>query len=270
MEQDEKYRQLLHCLAPLTNTAVAFSGGVDSTFLLAAAAQALGHNQVLAVTAVSAFFPADDLQTCRDLTSALNIRHQLVEVPVLDVPEVRSNSLERCYYCKGFFYRRLQRVTTELGLTCLLDGTNLDDLDDHRPGFRAVRELNLRSPLLEVGLTKAQIRNLSRQLELPTWNHQSSTCLATRFPFATELSRSDLQRVDACEHWLRQKGLSLFRLRCHGSLARIEVDAREMAEVLVNPLRKELVTVCKKNGFDYVTLDLQGYRRGSMNHAPAG
>ena len=261
----EKYQHLQQLLARLDKVAVAFSAGVDSSFLLQVAADQLGCEQVLALTAVSDFFPDNERGSCRQLAKQIGVPWQQIEVDLLALPDVKANSSQRCYYCKRELFQRLQKAATRAGYPRLLDGSNLDDLDDYRPGRQALTELQIMSPLLEAGLTKQEIRELSHTLGLPTWNKPAFACLASRIPYGTELERRQLQQVARCEGWLRQQGFKNYRVRHHQQLARIELVEADISRLLDPQLRQQLVATCKNAGFTYVTLDLQGYRTGSLN-----
>lgn len=262
---EEKFFLLQQLLTQFDRVAVAFSGGVDSSFLLQVAANQLGREQVLALTAVSDFFPASEFASCRQLAEQIGVPWQQLEVDLLTLPEVAANTSQRCYYCKRELFQQLQRAAISAGFPVLLDGSNLDDLEDYRPGRKALTELQILSPLLEAGLKKQEIRNLSRSLGLPTWNKPAFACLASRIPYGTALEQRQLQQVARCEDWLRQQGFSNYRVRHHQQLARVELAEAELPRLLDAQLRHQLVATCKEAGFSYVTLDLQGYRSGSLN-----
>lgn len=265
MSLEHKYRTLQQLLSKLDTAAVAFSGGVDSTLLLQVARDILGRDKVLALTIDSPVFPRFETDQCSLLAQKIGVRHQLIQGASLELPEFTRNDPQRCYYCKRDLFSTMQKLACEQGFPVLLEGSNLDDLDDYRPGRKALEELGIGSPLLEAQLTKDDVRRLSKQLNLPTWDKQSFACLATRFPYGTEIDAEGLARVDACEAWLRQQGFDNYRVRIHGQLARIEINPARMDKLLDPQLRQQLVEHFKQNGFDYVTLDLQGYRSGSMN-----
>ncbi|MCK5734373.1 MAG: ATP-dependent sacrificial sulfur transferase LarE [Candidatus Latescibacteria bacterium] len=261
---DSKWEQLKATLRAMDSVLIAFSGGVDSTFLLAAAHQTLGDN-ALGVTVLSEVHPEWEQREAVALAQRIGARHQTLAVEVLDTPAFRENSPERCYLCKRSLFSKLREGAAEQGLRYVADGTNADDEGDFRPGMRALKELEIRSPLKEVGLTKQEIRAYSKQLGLTTWDSPSFACLASRFPYGTRITRERLRQVDQAEGLLREQGFRTFRVRYHGDLARIEVSEDDLARFLDAAFRKKVVHRLRKLGFLYVTLDLQGYRMGSMN-----
>jgi len=242
---------------------VAYSGGVDSTFLLKVALDMLGE-RVLAVTAKSPIHPASELAAAEEIARRLGARHLFVQSHVLADPEFARNLPERCYLCKRGLLSKLKELADEHGLKQVVEGSNYDDLSEHRPGLRAVRELGVRGPLAEARLTKKEIRALSRQMGLPTWNKPAQACLATRFPYGEQLTLEKLRRVEVAEEFLRSLGLGQLRVRDHGALARIEVSQEEMPRLL-REMTPKIVDKFKALGYTYVTLDLEGYRTGSMN-----
>jgi len=257
---NEIYARLLERLRGLNVAAVAFSGGADSTLLLAAAKEALG-DRVLALTAVTPYMERQEVVDTLALASQLGVRHELVE---LDMPEgIDANPPERCYICKRALYAKLLEVAREAGFPHVLDGSNLDDLSDYRPGLRALREMEIESPLLACKLTKADVRRLSESLGLSTWNKPTNACLLTRLPIGARVSMDDLQRVEEAERFLKKRGYAWVRVRKHGNLARIEVAPEQRSQLLLDA---EAVTETLEGfGFRHVTLDLLGYRLGSMN-----
>lgn len=261
----DKYLRLQQRLGQFNRVAVAFSGGVDSSFLLQVALNQLGRHQVLALTAASVFLPASEMQSCQQLTQRIGASWQQIEIDLLALAEVKANTPQRCYYCKKELFQQLQNAALNAGYSVLLDGSNLDDLDDYRPGRQALGELQIISPLLEAGLRKQEIRQLSQTLGLPTWDKPAFACLASRIPYGIALEQHQLQQVALCEDWLRQQGFSNYRVRYHQQLARIELAEPELSRLFDTQLRQQLVATCKKAGFTYVTLDLEGYRTGSLN-----
>lgn len=262
MTIEEKYQGLLDDLRAAGSLAVAFSGGVDSCFLLRAAQEALGE-RVLAVTAVSDFVPPREAEEALSFCQALGIRHELLHAQVLDIPGVRENPPDRCYLCKRSLFEQMLSLAREKGMELLAEGSNLDDEGDYRPGLRAIRELGVLSPLRKAGLRKSEIRELSRRLGLPSWDKPSFACLASRFVYGEALDSERLRRVDRAEELLRSRGFRQYRVRVHGELARIEVPAIEIEKILA--IRELILQELKNLGFRYVTLDLEGYRTGSMN-----
>ncbi len=260
-----KRQSLETSLTDLTRVAIAFSGGVDSTLLLKVACDLLGPSQVLALTASSPVFPQHEIDWCRKFTSELGVRHILFPGNELTLAGFVENGPQRCYHCKLNLYQHLLTITAEQGFPALLDGSNLDDLKDYRPGRAAVTRLGIRTPLLDAGLGKDDVRMLSRQLGLPTWNKPAFACLATRFPYGTPITRAKLEQIGRCENWLFEQGFSSYRVRIHDRIARIEIDPADMPRLLDATLKDQLIRICKANGFTYVTLDLQGFRSGSMD-----
>lgn len=258
--KNDVYARLLERLRELNVAAVAFSGGADSSFLLAAAKEALG-DRVLALTVVTPYMERQEVADTLTLSSHLGVRHELVE---LDMPEgIEANPPERCYICKHALYSKLLEVAREAGFPQVLDGSNLDDLSDYRPGLRALRELEIESPLLACKLTKADVRRLSESLGLSTWNKPTNACLLTRLPIGARVSMEDLQRVEEAERFLKARGYAWVRVRMHENLARIEVAPEQRARLLEDS--ETVARTLEGFGFRHVTLDLLGYRLGSMN-----
>ncbi|MBC2736102.1 MAG: ATP-dependent sacrificial sulfur transferase LarE [Desulfobacteraceae bacterium] len=264
-ESSDQYDQLKNILKPLPSLAVAFSGGVDSSLLLAAAVDALG-GRVVALTADSPVHPAREIRAAIATVSFLNVRHVLVRTDEMDQSAFRANTPDRCYICKKIIFKRLMAVAAGLGIERLAHGVNRDDFSDYRPGLQAAAEMKVMAPLVDAGLSKADIRRLAKARGLPNWNRPAMACLASRIPYDTVLSPSLLARVEAAERVLEDLGLRGGRVRCHGDVARIELPAGEdMARVLSAEYRSQLVQGVKTAGFTYVALDLEGYRQGSMN-----
>ena len=265
MDLTEKYQRLKQSLAALDSVVVAFSGGVDSTFLLRVATDVLGPEKVLALTATSPTHPVFEFEQSQKLAQQIGVEQLVIESNELEIPGFAENNPRRCYHCKLELFSLCLRQAEKAGYRAVLDGSNLDDLNDYRPGRDAVQELQVGSPLLEAGLGKDDIRQLSKQLGLPTWDKQPFACLSSRFPYGTRITAERLQQVDRCENWLRKNQFRNYRVRYHDLIARVEVSEAEIGRLLDNDLRQQLVSEFKSAGFTYVTLDLQGYRTGSMN-----
>ena len=245
---------------------VAFSGGVDSTLLFAVAVAQLGE-RALAVTATSATYPERERHQARELALQIGGRHLEVLSEELEIPEFAHNPRNRCYYCKKELFGKLREIAGGEGLAWVLDGTNMDDRGDHRPGRTAAEEIGVRSPLEEAGLNKDDIRQLSRHLGLPTWDKPAYACLSSRFPYGTAITAERVRQVGQAEEALFSLGFRVLRVRYHDSVARLELGAEEFKQA-VGPLRDEVNQVVRKAGFTYVALDLQGYRTGAMNEMP--
>ncbi|BDV41684.1 adenine nucleotide alpha hydrolase [Geotalea uraniireducens] len=268
-ELTEKFATLQRIIREMGSMLIGFSGGVDSTLLLRVAYNLLG-DRVVALTATSPTYPESEFQAAEALAREIGVRQLVVESNELAIPGFAANPRDRCYHCKKELLQLCRDRAAALGLAWVADGSNLDDLGDFRPGREAVRELGVRSPLLEAGLTKAEIRELSRRLGLPTWDKQPFACLASRFPYGTEITLARLRQVGACEEYLRELGFAVYRVRYHGETARIELGEEELERLLAPGVRREVVSFFKKAGFTYVALDLEGYRSGSMNEPLTG
>ena len=260
---NQKTVVLRSILSDMGGCVIGFSGGVDSTLLFAVAADVLGV-RALAVTATSKTYPERELKEARDLAEHIGGRHQIVESEELDIPEFRDNPRNRCYYCKKELFGKLRAIADQEGLGFVLDGTNCDDASDHRPGRQAAEELLVRSPLEEAGFTKLDIRNLSRDMALPTWDKPAFACLSSRFPYGTAITAERVGQVGQAEESLRDLGFRTLRVRYHGTVARIELGEEEFARA-TGAERDDVVRLVKAAGFTYVALDLQGYRTGAMN-----
>lgn len=263
---EAKRQRLLSLLRGIERVVVAFSGGVDSSYLLAACLEAVGPQDVLAVTADSATYTEGERGEAEALARSLGANHRVVHTDELSDARFAANPPERCYFCKTHLFGDLWRIALEEGYAAVVYGATLDDLGDFRPGMRAARDLEARAPLLEAGLSKAEVRQLSRQAGLPTWDKPAMACLASRFPYHSRIDEAALRQVAAAEAAVREAvGARQVRVRHHGDVARIEVEAEALAALVQPATRERLVRRLKELGYTYVALDLAGYRTGSMN-----
>ena len=265
----EKLEKLKDILRNLESALVSYSGGVDSTLLLRLAHEVLG-DKVVAVTVSSEIHPPKELVKAEKIAESIGVKHIVLVSDELNNPHFISNTPERCYVCKKNRFLSLVEKARELGLKHVIEGSNVDDLDDYRPGLKAVDELDIRSPLKEVGMTKEEIRTISREMGLITWDAPSSPCLVTRLPYGVEITYDKLSRIHQAEEFLKQYGIRELRVRDHGELARIEVSRVEMQLIIDDNIMQEIVTKFKSLGYRYITLDMMGFRSGSMNEALRG
>ena len=260
----QKEARLVEILQELGSVVVGFSGGVDSAYLAYVANRVLG-DKALCVTAMSPSYPSFQLQETRDFAARYQLRHLEIQSEELDNPAYRENASNRCYFCKSDLFSKLQTVAEERGFNAILDGTNFDDLGDYRPGRKAAAETSVRSPLLEAQMTKLDIREMSRRAGLPTWDKPALPCLSSRFPYGVSISAEKLSVVDRGESLLRSFGFRVFRVRYHESLVRLEFSPDELPMALNLTMAAILLKEFKGLGFKYVTVDLEGYRSGSLN-----
>lgn len=260
----EKSEALKKILKDMESVLVGFSGGVDSTYLLAAAKEALG-DKVLAVTAKSETYPEKAEIQAKQIAERLHVRYLTIHTKELECADFSSNPPNRCYYCKNELYSQLKKLAEAYSIRHVIDGSNADDVHDYRPGMIALNELGVRSPLREAGLSKSEIRKLSLDKDLPTWDMPASACLASRFPYGTIIDEQKLGMVEKAEEFLHSLGIKQVRVRHHDSIARVEILPEDIARVTADNIREQIVRSFKKIGYQYVALDLQGYRMGSMN-----
>jgi uncharacterized protein len=263
---DEKERQLLANLAALPSVIVALSGGADSAYLAWAAQKALG-SRALSVTALSPSYSTHDRDIVEEFVRAQDIHHEFVETREMENPAYRANATDRCFHCKDELFGVLDAIAQQRGLHATAYGVNADDTLDFRPGHRAAKEHRVLAPLLDVGLRKSEIRELSHRANLPTWNRPASACLASRVPYGTEVTPERLGLIERGEAVLRDLGFRQFRVRLHDKLARVEIAPDEMPRAFTPEMAAEISTRLKAVGFEYVALDLEGYRQGSLNEA---
>lgn len=260
----EKLERLKGLILEMGSLAVGFSGGVDSSFLLAVAHEVLGE-KAIAVTAVDFSVPEREVKEAEVFCKERGIRHIVTRFDPLKIEEYRNNTPDRCYFCKHGIFTEIQKIAAENGITYAAEGSNTDDLGDYRPGLKAVEELGVRSPLREAGLSKADIRTISKAMGLPTWSKPAYACLASRFVYGEEITEEKLRMIDRAEQFLIEHGFLTERVRMHGRMARIEVPAEDIPRLASEDMREAVYGKFREIGFLFVTLDMQGYRTGSMN-----
>ena len=264
-ELGAKSKKLKEIFQSMGKVLVAYSGGVDSTLLLRVARDTLGNLNILAVTALSPLYPERELNEAKKISWFLGVEHLLIDSNELEIEGFSKNPPNRCYYCKKELFEKLVKLARDREIPWVVEGSTLDDEKDHRPGRKAIQELGIRSPLQEASFTKIEIRELSKKLNLPTWDKPSFACLASRFPYGEDITQEGLRMVDEAEDFLFGLGFKQVRVRHYHDLARIELFQEEMGRLMEKSLRDKVVSHLKRIGYRYITLDLQGFRSGSMN-----
>ncbi len=259
----DKFEGLLRILQDIQSVVLAFSGGVDSTFLLKAVKEA--GIQSLVVTAYSETMPESELRFAEEMARSIGVAHRIIKTDEMSNPDFTKNPKHRCFYCKDELFSKLLNIAVEEGYSHVIDGSNADDLSDWRPGRQAALKHGVRSPLIEAGLLKDEIRELSKELGLPTWSKPASPCLSSRFPYGVEITRDALKRVELSEEFLKGLGFRELRVRSHNDTARIEIVSDEIGRLLNKELRESIAHRLKKFGFKYVTVDIEGFRSGKLN-----
>ncbi len=260
----QKRSDLVNILEQMRSVIVAYSGGVDSAFLAAVANEALGR-KALSVTAVSPSLAPSELDEATDLANRIGLNFMTIETNEIDRPDYQANNPDRCFFCKDELYTHLVRFAEEESFDSIVNGTNVDDLGDYRPGIEAAKQYGVRSPLVEAELTKDDIRALSRDMDLPTWDKPAQACLSSRIPYGTTVTVEALTKIAKAEQFLRSKGFKQLRVRHHDTIARIEIEPSDFSAITSEPLRSEINQEFKNIGYSYITLDLDGFRSGSLN-----
>ena len=260
----QKRSDLVNILEQMRSVIVAYSGGVDSAFLAAVANEALGR-KALSVTAVSPSLAPSELDEATDLANRIGLNFMTIETNEIDRPDYQANNPDRCFFCKDELYTHLVRFAEEESFDSIVNGTNVDDLGDYRPGIEAAKQYGVRSPLVEAELTKDDIRALSRDMDLPTWDKPAQACLSSRIPYGTTVTVEALTKIAKAEQFLRSKGFKQLRVRHHETIARIEIEPSDFNAITSEPLRSEINQEFKNIGYSYITLDLDGFRSGSLN-----
>lgn len=267
MEQvTRKYLKLLSYLEDLEKVAVAFSGGIDSTFLLNAAVKALGNKNVIAITFYSSMHTVEELEYAKKFAKDLYVEHIILNIDIEDIESINKNDKNRCYTCKKYIFSKAKDLAIAKGINILIDGTNIDDIKDYRPGLKALEELEVISPLKENNINKQEVRILSKHENIDIWDKPSSACLASRIPYGTKLTKENLNQVKECEKYLKNLNIDNCRVRNHGEIARIEVSEDNILKLLDTDVKKDIIDFFKKQGFIYICIDLEGYKVGSMNN----
>jgi len=258
----DKLEQLKNNLKKMKSVVIAYSGGVDSTFLVKVAFDELGDNAI-AFTATSSTYPKRELDQAKKFTKQIGIKHIIINSEETEIDNFSKNPINRCYFCKKELFSKIKQIASEKHFKYVLDGSNVDDASDYRPGMKALEELGVISPLKDVGLTKQEIKDLSRKMQLDTWDKPAFACLASRFPYGIEITKSRLEAVEKAESFLSSLDIKQFRVRYHNKIARIEVNKDDF-QLVINHSNK-IVKRFKELGFKYITLDIEGYRTGSLN-----
>jgi pyridinium-3,5-biscarboxylic acid mononucleotide sulfurtransferase len=261
----EKLANLKDNIKKYSKVMVAFSGGVDSTFLLAVCAETLGKSNVTAATASSETYTKSELNFAKEIAAKIGVQHTIIETDELSDPVFLSNPKDRCYYCKKSFYSKLLEVSQSMNISIIVDGTNADDTLDYRPGRTAVQELGIISPLMEEGFSKEDIRILSKEMKLPTWNKAANPCLASRIPYGNVITKEKLEAIAKAEKFIRAMGFETIRVRHHDTIARIEILAHDLPRFMQDDIREQVNKYLKSLGFVWIAVDIEGYRTGSLN-----